>query len=44
MTKFEPFGMTKSASKFLMFLFNEIVFPYIDLMLYFKLEYLKNYK
>ena len=36
--------MTKSASKFLIFPFNEIVFPFIDLMLYFKFEYLKKYK
>ena len=44
MIKFEPFCMTNSASKFLIFPFNEIVFPFIDLMLYFKFEYLKKYK
>ena len=41
MTKFEPFCMTKSPSKFLIFPFNEIVFPYMDMMLYFKLQELQ---
>ena len=44
MAKFEAFCMTKSASKFLIFPFNKIILPYMELILYFKLEYHKNYK